>query len=364
MGYDVSNHPVDTKLMTERLIPALLGQASIDDILDRAADLSVVARRAEQWAYRIMQLTQELSNKQDDVDPDEDGPYLRLPGWNTDLSVWGRPFLIIADTVDESLAALDQYMQCTQNDLAAVDRIAASMLAKLDTKKGGWPSDVHPARVAMFEAVYPLAEHLPELKKKDQKPADPAKTRRRWEMILETYREGWAQRDSKRKIKSEVLEEPSRPADLAREAPYILLNLAAQVLPGWMARGTVWPTQLFEKIGVPVSHVFETPTPLFEPLVRAFPAIEENFRTTITMNHSLGGYVRPENVSTLRALLEKHERELIYAFVEPHEMARVDPERVTTDYKKILESVVFAERKGYGFIEAAEIYSGFLGVLN
>jgi hypothetical protein len=45
-------------------------------------------------------------------------------------------------------------------------------------------------------------------------------------------------------------------------------------------------------------------------------------------------------------------------------MARVDPERVTTDYKKILESVVFAERKGYGFIEAAEIYSGFLGVLN
>jgi hypothetical protein len=45
-------------------------------------------------------------------------------------------------------------------------------------------------------------------------------------------------------------------------------------------------------------------------------------------------------------------------------MPRVDPERVATDYKKTLESVVFAERKGCGFIEAAEIYSGFLGVLN
>lgn len=363
MGYDVSNHPVDTKLMTERLIPALLEHAPIEDILDRAADLSVVARRAEQWAFRIMQLEQELSFKQDDVDPDE-GPYLRLPGWNTDLSVWGRPFLIVADSVDESLAAFEQYMQCTQQDLAAVDRIAATMLARLDAKKGGWPANAHPARVAMYEAAYPLARHLPQLKKKDQAPADPGKTRRRWEKVLEAYREGWAQRDSKRKIKSEVFDELARARDVAMEAPYILLNLAAQVLPGWMARGTVWPTQLFEKIGVSVSHVFETPKALFEPLVRAFPAIEENFRTTIIMNHSLGGYVRPENVSTLRALLEKHQRELIYAFVEPHEMVRADPERLATDYTKILESVTFAERKGYGFIEAAEIYSGFLGVLN
>lgn len=333
MGYDVSNHPVDTKLITERLIPAFLGDAPIDDILDRAADLSVVARRAEQWAFRVIQLAQELSNQQDDVAPDEE-PYLRLPGWNTDLSVWGRPFFIVADSVDESLSALEQYMQCTQKDLSAVDRIAATMLARLDTRKGGWPAEAHPARVALYEAAYPLCEHLPELKKKDQKPADPAKTRRRWEMIWEAYREGWAHRDSKRKINSEVLEEPSKASDLAREAPYILLNLAAQVLPGWMARGTVWPTQLFEKIGVPVSHVFETPTALFEPLVRAFPAIEANFRTTIIMNHSLGGYVRPENVATLRALLEKHERELVYAFVEPHVMSRVDPERVATDYKR------------------------------
>jgi hypothetical protein len=34
------------------------------------------------------------------------------------------------------------------------------------------------------------------------------------------------------------------------------------------------------------------------------------------------------------------------------------------DYQKILEPVVFAERNGYGFIEAAEIYSGFMGVMN
>ena len=39
-------------------------------------------------------------------------------------------------------------------------------------------------------------------------------------------------------------------------------------------------------------------------------------------------------------------------------------EDVSADNKKILEPVVLAERKGYGFIEAAEIYSGFMGVTN
>jgi hypothetical protein len=47
MGYDISNHAVDTALFTERLVPAVLGQkVSIDDMLERATDLSVVASRA------------------------------------------------------------------------------------------------------------------------------------------------------------------------------------------------------------------------------------------------------------------------------------------------------------------------------
>jgi hypothetical protein len=362
MGYDVSNHPVDTKLITERLIPALLGNASIDDILDRAADLCVVASRANQWGFRVMQVQHDLGNEQFDAEMER--PFLMLPGFESDLSVWGRPFFIVADTVDESLAAFEQYMQCTRQDLAGVDRIAASMLTWLDAKKGSWPADSAPAKVALVEAVYPLAKHLPELKKKDQQLADAGQTRLRLAKILEAYREGWAHRDSKRKIKSDVFDEPAKARDVALEAPYILLNIASQVLPGWMARGTVWPTQLFEKIDVSVSHVFETPAALFEPLVRAFPALEERFRTTIIENYSLGGYVRPENVPVLRALVEKHQRELIFAFVEPHEAAGADLERLSMDYQKILEPVVFAERNGYGCIEAAEIYSGFLGVLN
>jgi hypothetical protein len=287
---------------------------------------------------------------------------LSVPGFDTDLSVWGRPFFIVADTVDESLAAFARYMECTHNDLDAVDRIAVSMLAKLDVKRSLLPRDKHAAAAAIVDAVYPLANNLPDAD--DQPNATVDETRGRLQSMLEVYQEAWAQRSTDRMIESEMLEEPMAAADLAKGAPYMLLNFASQVLPGWMGRGYVWPTQLFERIGVPVSHIFETPTALFEPLVRAFPAIEESFNTTIVSNYSLGGYVRPENVPTLRALLQKHERELILAWIEPEQVAETNVEEISGDYKKILEPVVLAERNGYGFIEATEIYSGFMGIIN
>jgi hypothetical protein len=37
---------------------------------------------------------------------------------------------------------------------------------------------------------------------------------------------------------------------------------------------------------------------------------------------------------------------------------------MSADFTKILEPVLWAEQKGYGFIEASEVYSGFMGVMN
>lgn len=365
MGYDISNHAVDTRLMTERLIPALLHQTSIGDLLDRASSLAVVANQANRWGLRVSELCNELLTKQDEAGIDIEQYVNSLPGFHADLSLWGRPFFIVADTVDESLAAFARYMECSHQDLAAVDRIAVSMLAKLDAKRSLLPRDTHATAATILDTFYPLADHLPE--PDDQSNPSLAETRQHLEAVLNAYQEAWAHRNTDRMIESNALEEPAAAAELAKSAPYTLLNLASQVLPGWMGRGYVWPTQLFEKIGVPVSHLFETPTALFEPLVRAFPAIEESFGTTIVYNYSLGGYVRPENVPALRALLQKHERELIRAWIEPELAAAMSPNEIaeiSADYKRILEPVVLAERNGYGFIEAAEIYSGFMGVMN
>jgi hypothetical protein len=37
---------------------------------------------------------------------------------------------------------------------------------------------------------------------------------------------------------------------------------------------------------------------------------------------------------------------------------------LAADYTKILEPALLARRNGYGFLEAAEVYSGFMGAMN
>jgi hypothetical protein len=141
--------------------------------------------------------------------------------------------------------------------------------------------------------------------------------------------------------------------------------LAAQTLPGWMGRGRVWPTALFKEIGVSVSGVFERPVSLFEDLLRDVPGMDANLRGTIVENYCLGGYVPPQKMQSFVDLLTKHRRELILAWHQGQEdTADLDLEQLATDFTKILEPANYALRRGYGFIEAAEVYSGILGWMN
>lgn len=391
MGYDISNHAVDVELIQQRLIPALGGRGSIDDILARAAGLSAISARANQWGLRVTRLSHAISDKQRELGfertiavPKKNAGWLDrvlgrsrteeirvpelttgLPGFDPDLCVWGRPFFIVADSTDEALAELDRYMKCPPNDLARVDAIAGQMIAKLESKRREIGPDVRSEIVAVLDSFQPIAEHVPDLEEGDGGNVDIDATRRRLADHFAAIQKTWAARDTDQMIaRGEDGDEPVPAAELAVTVPYALLNLAAHVLPGWMGRGYVWPTALFEKIGVDVSAIFETPTALFEPLVRDFPNVETGFHTTIPENYSLGGYVRPENIAALKALLLKHERELILAWTEPGTATALSLEELSADFRKILEPVTLAERHGYGFIEAAEVYSGILGVMN
>ena len=50
--------------------------------------------------------------------------------------------------------------------------------------------------------------------------------------------------------------------------------------------------------------------------------------------------------------------------VAKHRQALGDPTGCDSDVAKILEAALDAERRGLAFIEAAEVYSGILGMLN
>lgn len=398
MGYDISNHAVDTELISARLIPSITQRVDVADLLDRGADLAAVAHRANEWGLRVVALDHKIADVQRERGPktkmsrpkrtgfvdrllgrqqyeEFEVPSLAsgLPGFNSDLSVWGRPFFIVADAPDEALRVLDQYMACRGDRLDAVDAIARAAVQRLESLRGRLRPELHPDVVAMLDSYYPLLEHLPARDETDG--FDIAAVRSHMAKQLALYQTAWHERDAETFSDSAELgdgaagqeddpEEPPSPGDVARAAPYFVLRIASQVLPGWMGRGYNWPSALLDKIGVKHKHLFETPTSLFEPLVREYPAIEDSFSTTIQDNYSLGGYVRPENIGALKDLLIKHRRDLILAWYDRKDVPEQDLHWYDADFQKVVEPVFLAHREGYGFIEAAEIYSGFMGAMN
>jgi hypothetical protein len=145
--------------------------------------------------------------------------------------------------------------------------------------------------------------------------------------------------------------------ELLPALPQSMVSFASALLPGWMNRGNNHASFLFDKIGVKASDLFETPEALFAPLVKQAPVMAEALSSTISGNFELGGYVPPQKVAAFVERLEKHKIALSTAWGE-------GATELSPDYIKIIEPARYALKHGYGYLEAAEVYSGPLGMMN
>lgn len=389
MGFDISNHAVDVAAIKQRIVPFVRGhEVSVDDLIARAARLNCIKFRANAWGLGLVEESQALWNRQYSLgiarrvrwrEPqgllarlfrrpptfkDGEVPQVTgIPGFDSDLSVWGRPFFIVADTTEEALEDFGAYMALPDAWPGAVDALAQRMLAKLDARRGEPLDDFDPRVLKVLDDAYPFLSRVQP--NEDREPPDEAVTAQWLQREFGRARFVFDKRYSDEVLAGEDEEEPVPVRELAPTLAYRVLNLAAQNLPGWMGRGRVWPTALFQTIGVPVSHVFERPTSLFEDLLRDVPETEDTLRTTITENFCLGGYVPPQKMQAFVDLLTKHRRELVLAWRERRrEPTESELDEVASDFKKILEPATYAARNGFGFIEASEVYSGILGWMN
>ncbi len=335
MGFDISSHPVDVQLIQTRILPYLRGQGTIDDLLADAVRLTKVRFRANAWGLGALNVQHKEQEDQRAKKKAKDGSAAvtqTARDFDSDLHVWGRPFFITVPT-EQLASVLDRYLAASPEQ---VDAIAMAQLYKLHPDL---VNQVQPDADSTLPNDGPLADSI--------------------RQEIDVLKSAYQNIASGKSVKLPTGEKVDPEDLLLFNMPLAVVTFAANFTPGWMARGHVWFTQFIQQANLDADGLYEPATSLFEPLLNTIGGWEEAFEPTITQNYTLGGYVRPANVTAFRTWWEAHREPLLAPFA-------VDDEQDygAVCYQKILEAVREAERRKFGFVEAAEVYSGFMGIMN
>jgi hypothetical protein len=344
MGYDVSAHPVDVGLIQNRVLPYVRGEGDLSDLVETAVQLARVRFRANAWGLGLLALAHAESDakrkkpKKAKATTAKKKPAAK-PKWlvpdsfDSDLHVWGRPFFITVPPQRVS-EALDRYLAATPRQ---VDRIAQDMLRELNPELVG---EVTPSSEGRLPTAKNLAAGIVG--------------------SLDFFRDAYPKLAG-----NEPVELPDGDVITAAELflhslPLHAVTFAAQLQPGWMGRGYVWFTAFIERAGLDAGKLVETAAPLFRPLLKDVKGFRKAFEPTITENYTLGGYVQPKNVPAFREWMENHAEEMVEACVAEE----WDEAGARVDLGKVMEALRDAEYRKMGFVEAAEVYSGMMGIMN
>jgi hypothetical protein len=347
MGFDVSYHPVDLELVL-RLARYVAGQGAIDELVDRACGLELRRFRAKAWALALINVqhaehdawreaaARKGKSKGKTKKAGDGAPAMRTVRVDSNLHVWGRPFLITAEEPPAVSAAIDSYLAATTN--GEVDSLARQAIKRIAP---GLEREVKPD----LESGPPAKKELPGIVLRDL------------DVLPEVYE---AARRGKRTMTLPSGDSADPKRVLASSLPMLVLAFAARFRPGWMDRGYVWPSLLMQEAKLAPQKFFEPPRALFGPLLEELPpSLGKQLSPTITENYMVGGLVPAERVPELRRLLlDKREAVLAKPRTEGWE------EECLVSLRKIDEALADAEQRGLPLAEATEVYSGPLGIMN
>ncbi|MFE3544470.1 hypothetical protein ACFXK0_16045 [Nocardia sp. NPDC059177] len=317
MGYDISFHPIDVRLAEERITPFLAGRGSDDDLDDLVADAVRQAKvrfRANAWGLG----TSKVVDRAD---------------FDTSLYIWGRPFFV---TAESPAAVAETVLRYTRADTDTVDELARTQLAQLDR---ALLDRVEPDP----SGTLPADEHLA--------------TGFRWKLDL-LRAAAVAVRAGRPTVRNG--DDELAAADvLTGNAQFCTVEFLAALLPGWIDRGRVWPTELAENAATDGYAPLGGNDPLLGVLATEFPTLTWESNWTIPTNYAVGGYTAPTEVRPLRDWLARNAEPLAAVGDQWNDRA---PVRRTL--RKIDEALALAESTGTAFVEAAEIYIPIQGTIN
>jgi hypothetical protein len=344
VGFDVSHHPLDLRFVEGTLLPALRTGEGLEELRTRALRLAHVRYVAKAWALGATKVEEPAPTRTATRTPTPKPSLLarlfgrneateaapapapaheeRVSRFDSDLHVWGRPFLVTADDVAGIGRQIDTWLEVAPDD---ADELARTML---DALEPGLSSRVSPDLGDGMRWVDQFASFVAAA-------MDPCRE------VLAAIEEGRTFRGASG--------EDIDPAEVAaQELPFALLRVAAWFRPGWMDRGHVWPSLVLPKADV--SAPFE-PADLVASVRAAHPSIPTPTKATIELNYEVGGMLAADRVPQV---------------LRDVEAARgaVEREAGETSARKLVEALSDAAARGFAFVEATEVYSGPEGVLN
>lgn len=344
MGYDISYHPVDITLIQDRVIPFIAGVRDVDDLLESGTRIarnryisnawglaanSVHSERFQRMELPKKSLMDRLLNRASVRAEVPQAPF----EFEAHLYTWGRPFFITSTAVNDVSTAIDKYLSAAGDD--AVNVLAQDMIENL---KAGLSQRVSPD----FESGIPSNDAL----------------RQSFSWRLQLFRRAFDALSSGNLVALPDGDTHDPLQLFSTDFPLTAICFMAHFRPGWMARGYVWPTHLLQEAGLEVP-LFSSASELFRPLCDLKPEITFDLNPTIEENYSLGGYVAPPDVPRLRAFIETNYTKLLAVGIS--QGWEYDCRMAL---QKLQEAVKDAEKRGLGFLEASEVYSGSLGIMN
>lgn len=339
MGYDVSAHPVDVDLIQTRVFPFIRGEGALDDLVETAVRLAQVRFRANVWGLGLLGLAHQESGAKREQSKKGAKKSAPQPKWlvpdtfDSELHVWGRPFFITVPS-DQVSERIDRYLAATPKQ---VDTIAEQMLRELNPDLVG---KVAPSAEGKLPGPKKLAEGILD--------------------TLNFFRAAYPKLAGNEDVELPDGDECSASELFLNSLPLHALTFAANLQPGWMDCGHVWFTAYIHRAKLDASKYVETVAPLFAPLLKDVKGFRTAFDPTITQNYTVGGYVQPKNVPAFREWMEKHAEKMIAACLKE----KWGEEEAREPFRKIMEALRDAEYRKMGFLEAAEVYSGPMGIMN
>lgn len=316
MGYDVSFHAIDMRMIESRVLPYIAGygdERDLDDLIRFGVEQAKVRFRANGWGLGAMQA----------LGGDD--------GFDPHLYVWGRPYFITAQSPEDVAEAVLQYNRCTVDQ---VDQLATHQLSMLDRRL---PGHVRPDTEGTLPADHHLAEevggHIVLLRN-----------------AVRALRSGqpFVKPDGERADPGDIL---------VGNLQFVLVEFLSYILPGWIQRGKAWPTLLERTAELDGYSGLVDNSALLGMLQSEFPALEWQANYTIPANYEVGGYVSPAAVKLTRQWLARNSDELLAEEEDGDDYLR-------TALRKTDEALALAARIGGGFVEAAEIYIPMQGKMN